>query len=76
MDLDSKVLEVCSNLDLCLGYTALGIAMALPEGGKLYALDVEEAYANVGMPNNCPDHTHSGLEPACLAFIMSTIFWM
>lgn len=30
------------------GYTALGVALALPENGKLYALDISEAYANVG----------------------------
>ena len=31
------------------GYTSLGIALALPEDGRLYALDIEEEYANVGV---------------------------
>jgi predicted O-methyltransferase YrrM len=34
--------------ELHAGYTSLGIASALPEGGRLYALDIDEEYANIG----------------------------
>jgi len=32
------------------GYTSLGLAAALPENGRLYALDISEEYANIGKP--------------------------
>ena len=30
------------------GYTALGVALALPADGKLHALDLSEEYASIG----------------------------
>lgn len=42
--------KVAIEVGVFTGYTALGVALALPENGKLYALDISEAYANVGKP--------------------------
>jgi predicted O-methyltransferase YrrM len=33
----------------CLaGYTSLGMALAMPEGGRVYALDINDEYASIG----------------------------
>ncbi|EIE20229.1 O-methyltransferase family protein [Coccomyxa subellipsoidea C-169] len=41
-----KIVEV----GVFTGYTSLGMALALPEGGKVYALDISDDYASVGKP--------------------------
>ena len=40
----------CVEVGVFTGYSALCAALALPEGGKLYALDVSEEWASVGKP--------------------------
>ncbi|KAK9903920.1 hypothetical protein WJX75_000536 [Coccomyxa subellipsoidea] len=41
-----KIVEV----GVFTGYTSLGMALALPEDGKIYACDVSDEYASVGKP--------------------------
>jgi caffeoyl-CoA O-methyltransferase len=41
-----KVVEI----GVFTGFTSLAFALALPEDGKVYALDVSEEFANVGKP--------------------------
>jgi caffeoyl-CoA O-methyltransferase len=42
--------RVAVEVGVFTGYTSLGIASALPQDGKLYALDISEEYANIGKP--------------------------
>ena len=37
----------------CAGYTALGMALALPEGGVVHACDISPEYPAVGAPAMC-----------------------